>query len=290
MLGVITLGFCEILIRAVGFADFPLYDADSVIGYIPAPSQSGNFLLNKGWKFNEKSMGGSPFVTSSATDTLILGDSIVFGGNPFREHERLAPRLQQQLGHAVWPVSAGSWSLRNELKYLQLHPDVAQGSDEFIFVTNNGDFDKASSWSCDRNHPRQHPIWATLFVFRKYIFDWDSCDSTPKQLLLSEGDWKLELQQFFMSEQVREKSVKFILYPDRDEVSGKRAIADLELRGIDITLQSKYSRARVSVYSVFRDSRWTIDQYRDGIHPTIDGTRILAEIIARPQDQAYLAR
>ncbi|MDP1125438.1 hypothetical protein Q5O12_28365, partial [Klebsiella pneumoniae] len=76
------------------------------------------------WQFNSLSMGSGPFFPSSDIDTLLIGDSIVLGGNPYRQQDRLGPVLQMDSKHAVWPISAGSWSISNELIYLKDHPDV----------------------------------------------------------------------------------------------------------------------------------------------------------------------
>ena len=74
------------------------------------------------WQFNEKHMGAGAFVTSAKPDVLLVGDSIVLGGNPLSEVERLGPQLAKVASQSVWPISAGSWALRNELAYLRANP------------------------------------------------------------------------------------------------------------------------------------------------------------------------
>ncbi|MGU5731348.1 hypothetical protein ACV1DR_20970 [Aeromonas jandaei] len=122
---VLGLALIEIGIRISGIIDFPLYDADNHIGYIPKPNQSGSFLRTHDWQFNSLSMGATEFrPTDKDTDTLLIGDSIVLGGNPYKQGDRLGPQLQLIHGGNVWPISAGSWALRNELVYLNLHPEA----------------------------------------------------------------------------------------------------------------------------------------------------------------------
>ncbi len=62
----------------------------------------------------------------------------------------------------LWPISAGSWALRNELAYLRVNPDVVTQIDALVFVFNSGDFAEASSWKCELTHPRTKPnlAWA----------------------------------------------------------------------------------------------------------------------------------
>ena len=154
----------EVGLRTSGIIDFPLYDANSIIGYIPKPSQNGSFLNKNVWQFNSLSMGASEFKPTNTIDTLLIGDSVVLGGNPYRQEDRLAPQLQLETKLPIWPISAGSWGLRNELIYLKLHPEVVNSVDRFIFVLNSGDFDKASSWSCEITHPRSYPILALSLI------------------------------------------------------------------------------------------------------------------------------
>jgi hypothetical protein len=107
-----SLAICEIALRMAGTLDFPLFEAGPPYGYIPKHSQSGAFLHKNDWVFNERSMGTSrPFEASGdAVDTLLIGDSIVSGGNPYRQGQRLGPQLEERIGGRVWPISASSWS------------------------------------------------------------------------------------------------------------------------------------------------------------------------------------
>lgn len=206
----------ETAVRLSGVIDFPLYVANSEIGYIPAPSQKGAFLGRNEWIFNEFSMGAGAFAPSAkAVDTLLIGDSIVLGGNPYRQQDKLGPVLSELSGVSVWPISAGSWALRNELKYLKLNQRVTRNIDRFVFVLNAEDFAGASSWACERTHPRQRPWSAALYLFRKQVWDWDDCKTVDADLTVAAGDWKADLREFLTSPEAKNKPVSFYLYPKR---------------------------------------------------------------------------
>ena len=162
--------FTELAVQLSGFVDVPIYHADNQIGYIPAPSQSGAFMRTHTWRFNELSMGASSFKPDvSHFNLLLVGDSIVLGGNPLKEPERLGPQLQKLTHWQVWPISAGSWALQNELTYLRQHPDVLQKVDAVAFVSNGGDFDEPSSWASELTHPRSHPFPGLIYLAQKYL-------------------------------------------------------------------------------------------------------------------------
>lgn len=274
----------ELATRASGIGDFPLYDANNHIGYIPKPSQSGSFLNTRNWAFNSLSMGGPEFMPSAAVDTLLIGDSVVLGGNPYRQDDRLGPQLQRQLGQPVWPISAGSWALRNELIYLGDHPEVVAGVDRIVFVLNSGDFAEASSWACETTHPRSRPVLLTFYLFRKYVYGWPPCGTPHPDLTVPPGDWKPEIAAFFAH---TTKEVAIFLYPNKAE-SGDTAQRERELEMHAAALMAGAGAKPIRIYSIGRDRRWQANYYRDDIHPTVDGIRVLADIIKSPDAAAWI--
>lgn len=187
----------ELAARASGLTNFPLYIADSHIGYIPAPSQSGSFLHSNDWVFNEISMGTPrPFSpTDTQRDILLVGDSIVYGGNPSAQAERLGPQPAAASGAVVWPIGAGSWGLQNELTYLRDHPEVASSVDEIVFVLNGGDFSGPSMWRSEQTHPRTRPLSALAYLLMKYVSKSEPPE-TPPDLRVAATDWRRDFAAF----------------------------------------------------------------------------------------------
>lgn len=282
----LCLTLIEIAIRLSGIVDFPLYDANNKIGYIPKPNQSGSFLRSHDWQFNSLSMGAPEFKPTASVDVLLIGDSVVLGGNPYRQADRLGPQLQKISGENVWPISAGSWALRNELHYLNSHLTVVSSIDQLIFVLNSADFEEASSWSCEETHPRSHPVYATAYVIKKYLYNWSPCKATPVDLKVPSGDWKAELKEFLQNNPTIGKKVSFFLYPDKAEATNETLRAQkLE----DYATELAVSGAE-EIFSVGRDPRWNELFYRDGIHPTEKGTEVLAHIIHSPMQEDILLK
>lgn len=110
MAGACLLGTTELVVRLSGVLDFPLYAVDPEIGFVPKPNQSGKFLNKNAWVFNDRSMGtDTAWSPSGKPDILLIGNSIVMGGNPYDQSEKLGPLLQKKLAGkvAVWPIAAG---------------------------------------------------------------------------------------------------------------------------------------------------------------------------------------
>ena len=127
----------ELGVRVAGLVDFPTYLRDDYFGYVPRPEQSGRFLTTNAWFFNDRSMGvAEPWRPQpERTDILLIGNSIVLGGNPYDQKDKLGPLVQSLLNATckVWPVAAGGWSTVNEFRFLERRPDVAAGADFFIW-------------------------------------------------------------------------------------------------------------------------------------------------------------
>ena len=273
----------EIGTRLTRITDFPIYEANNKIGYIPHASQHGKFIWSHDWIFNEYHMGADTFKPTNSEDVLLIGDSIVLGGNPLKKSERLGPTLQRKLNRAVWPISAGSWGMRNELIYLNSNPDVVKNIDTFIFVWNSGDFDQASSWSCEITHPTHQPISAFLYAFQKYVYSYKKCNGQIKpEYLVRSGDWHTELKAFINSSAMKNKKVIAFLYPDINEQKD----ANLMKQMLDSHINEIHEAGIQDVISIGQDSRWGLSNYRDVTHPSGQGNSVLADIIANPQRQS----
>jgi len=231
----------EFVVRYVGLVDFPCYAADRFVGYQVAPNQAGVFLNKNRWFFNDKGMGTERvFQPQPSQDVLVIGDSIVLGGNPLDQPQKLGPQLTRLSGVMHWPVAAGSWALANELAYLKANPDVVAGVSGFAFVLNSADFGQASSWACELTHPREKPTLALWYVFRKYVLKSTECGATPSDLKVPDVDWRTELKAFASSPDAQGKPMVFWLYPTLQESQKPRLRESrLEARGVEIARDRK---------------------------------------------------
>lgn len=162
----------EVALRYAGWVDFPLYSRDPRFGYFPAPQQSGHFRNRKHWVFNDQGLGvAAAWQPSDRADILLVGNSIVSGGNAYDQPEKLAPRLQVKLGEhcAVWPVASGAWTTVNAVRYLEAHPDLVAKSDFFIWEFMSHQMDHANPWVTELRHPTRRPVWALGYVLRKLV-------------------------------------------------------------------------------------------------------------------------
>ena len=260
----------ELGARAAHVDDVPLYLANNRIGYIIAPNQSGNFLLSHGWAFNELSMGTHMrFRRDVPGSVLLIGDSVVLGGNPFTPTQRLGAQLSKATGRTIWPISAGSWALQNELQYVTDHLDVVRNVDQVVLVSNSGDFDDPSSWANELTHPRERHVWTTWQLFRKYVW--------PPRTPLTPPDLKVTKRALgpllARSLAASRRPWIVLIYPDQNELRREEPCG---FRPPAILLNPK-----LRLFCLKKSGVWQPSFYRDAIHPTTQGTHLLALLIGK---------
>jgi hypothetical protein len=291
---VIGLGAAELGTRATGIVDFPIYETDGEIGYILAPNQSGTFLNKNDWVINEKSMNAIAWAPQGVRDILVVGDSLVWGGNPLDQADRLGDQLGDLLPDwSVWPIAAGSWSVGNQLEYFHRNPDVLEAADVIVWVFNSGDLNPSSMWAQETTHPRSHPTSAVVYAFDKYVkprLFKKSAVAVEPTALADPGnepfnkDIITHLSEF-VADQTAAHGTKFlfIAYPGKDLLQNGGG----DQKNYDEFLQSL--KDAVAGNGVLIDLRelpdWTPDLYRDGIHPNAHGNAVFAAEIARVLQQ-----
>lgn len=277
----LTLGCSEVGLRIAGAIDFPLYQVDAEIGYVPAPNQHGKFLRKNHWEVNDRNMGvAENWSTSYGQNLLLVGDSIVWGGNsidqPDKEASQLGARL---LNWKVWPIAAGSWSTENPWAWFRRNPDVMQKIDRIVWIINSGDFAPTTQWNSEITHPRSNPPSATWFVAEKYLlpklgFKFNAEEGTGQN---NSVDEKIA-EDFAIKTSALKCQLLIIIYPEKSQLSVESPSREklILFQG----LATKYLDSKTQIIKLIDESSWNEKCYRDSIHPNAYGNGILAEIIA----------
>ena len=172
ILSVSLLIITELYLRSAGFSSYPIYDVGDDIKYIPSANQNGKFLNTNAWYFNDRHMGNIPNWSADKHPNIVLvGNSIVLGGNPFRHSDKLGPLLEKNLGapYTVWSVAAGGWTNVNELAYLDHNTDVLENADAVIIEFMEGGLSTFAPWPGYYVFPGSKPWVLTGYIFYKYV-------------------------------------------------------------------------------------------------------------------------
>ncbi|MBZ4022156.1 hypothetical protein CKO11_06755 [Rhodobacter sp. TJ_12] len=276
---VLLIAVVELSLRFVGVIDFPLYDVDNVVGYVPRANQSGSFLNRNDWVINDRNMSTATRWEDGEDDLLLVGDSIVWCGNSYRREDRLSFVLQAREAEIaprrqVWPISAGSWAVVNEVNWLEANRDVLAAAEHVVFVFNSADFGVPSSWRSSLTHPRQRPWSALAYVVQKYLLSQEA-PPTPAELIVPPRDPVKALTEITEG---CDCNLHIWLYPTKAEF--------LDPQGKGQALEGGFAPFlaalgdEVTVHRVADIPEWSVDSYKDGIHGSPQGLRILADAIA----------
>jgi len=273
-------------IRLGRLVDVPTYTVNDQIGFMINPSQSGNFLNKNHWVFNNRSMGvAARWNPTERPNLLLIGNSIVMGGNPYDQPNKLGPLLQQRIGsaYAVWPIAVGGWTNVNETVYLQNNPDVASAANFFVWEYMRGGLSDLSRWRGDYIWPRHRPLCATWYVFRRYL--WPHLAAVNMSELPPIGATNpVYLHQFAAEVETLSKTTKratpgiILLYPVKaDYIAFKQGIEWLPERA---KIEKICADNHLVLVDVSRSPLWNENLYRGGTHPTAEGNAILARILS----------
>jgi hypothetical protein len=279
------LGTMEIAARLSGITDFPVYAVDEEIGYIVKPNQSGRFLDKNSWAFNSKSMStADEWNPSLRRNILLIGNSIVMGGNPYDQKAKLAPVIASDTGnkYSIWPVAAGGWTNVNEVVYLRRNPDVVKAADFFVWEYMSGGLSGLSLWRGEYVFPSAHPASSGWYVFRRYIvprlIKMNMNELPPVGDLRENHRANFEASVAELSKASGSQHPGLIFtYPTRQELLASRRGEWLPERDTLNEICRKYGLVMVDIA---KSPEWNASLYRDGVHPTVEGNIVLAKIIS----------
>lgn len=280
-----AFAFVEISLRLLGAVDFPLYKADGEIGYSVAPSQRGSFLVTHTWVYNNRSMGTAlDWAPSEKPNILLIGNSIVMGGNPYSQPEKLGPLIAAYIGNGLhlWPIAVGGWTEVNESAYLERNPDIVGAADFFVWIVLSGGLGELSQWR--DAFPTEHPICASCYVARRYVLPRLTRAAPVNDLPPTDEPTGINIERFGKSVAALSGATRrvvpgvLLLYPRRaelrDATNGKEWVRE---RAVFEHLAEKHN---LRLIDLANRSEWADGLYRDDTHPTPEGNRVLGKIIA----------
>lgn len=275
----------EIGVREAGLVDFPIYSRDDHFGYAPAPNQAGRFLNQNAWLFNNRGMGvGDAWHPAGTTDIVVIGNSIILGGNTYDQRDKVVSQIQSRLSSpcTAWPVAAGGWTTVNEYRFLERHPDIITGTDFFVWEVMAHQIGGLNPWTRDTVHPTERPLWATGYVVRKVLDQ--RFPSTPRFVLPDAREAAQNYRHIgTMLERLSEAAGRtpagiLFLYPDQEQLTAFRG--GMEWLPDRAQWQDLATKHHVVLIDIASYPQWTVSLYRDGIHPTREGNAVLASILA----------
>ena len=210
----------EIILRLVGVIDFPLYQKDETMGYIQQVDQAGSFLNKNDWEINQHHLFASHYEPAAGA-TFLIGDSVVWGGNPYRKEDRLCVILENKLASTIWCAAARSWFSWNEISYMERYPEVVANCDNLVWVFKSDDFSQPTKWKSELSHPTVTPLSALWYTGQKYLLPrlWKFVESeSAVEVETLDLDQFLTTKSFIESLQKKKRKIVIVLWPSRKEL------------------------------------------------------------------------
>ncbi|WP_157096094.1 hypothetical protein [Methylosinus sp. R-45379] len=271
--------------RIFGYSDFPLYDISDDIGYIPRPSQNGFFQRKNDWYFNAMSMPTArEWQPDISPKIFLIGNSIVMGGNPFPQREKLGPLIERGMvsGRIIWPIATGGWTQLNQFAYLKANAEKINSADYVMWEYMSGALNRKTEWKGEYVFPTQRVMCAFCYLFRRYIL--------PRILILNENnelpvsglitrEHVIEFENIINTVFSRNTHRGFIwLYPTAHELtiarSGREWLPERK------EIEAVATKEGLRIVDVAKFPQWDTHLYSDGVHPTNEGNEQLAKILA----------
>lgn len=267
----------EVAVRISGVTDFPVYTRSEKVGYYLSPGQHGFFLHRTHWYVDREGFNNDREFDGRRPYTLLVGDSVVYGGNPVDYADRVGTVVGSKAKQNVWVAAAGGWSLLNELAYLSQRKDIVRNADHLVIVYDHGDVDGLVPWQGEYTWPTKRPWLMAPYIVKRYLLP--SQDELPpvssSVSQCANSGWRAKLDELLA---VYPNQLVLVLYPD------KAAIGDAVLwqeQTKDIREYAAAHESRIRVVDVRNVPGWSISMYRDVIHPNTKGNRFLAGLISK---------
>ena len=262
--GIVAL---ELWLRRSGVLDVPLFRFDDDGTYRAAPNQSGSFMGRHEWRYDRRGMRFSGEAVNLAGATILVGDSVVDGGNRIGQPQTLPALLAAELDETVYPVAARGWALANELAALTAMPRWEQAK-RLILVINSGDFATHGSMPDRFIFPRRRPLlalpWLVARQVRRKLVRSPSDPHRPELHAQTIADFGAIATQFG-------GPVTIVRYP----MKGEHPAADPRFAELHAAAPGS------TLLDLGAAPKWGDDCYSDHIHPSAKGLMVLARFIGQ---------
>ncbi|AUD06423.1 hypothetical protein [Spirosoma pollinicola] len=282
------LVLAELVARYLGLDQFPLFMESKEFEYIHRPNQTTRIYGNN-FKTNEYSMRSEPINKSDTCVVLLIGDSVLNGGNSIDQDELASTLLENSLNKKlgkkvrVLNISSFSWGPDNIYAYLKKYGTF--NADLMIYVCGSGDAYDNMTFEKIVGVSSVHPDKNYIFGIKKLVDKgYGVINNTFKKIFPEEKSPEVkEKNQKFNSgfsdldSLARRLNIPFLIYlhPDLDEISKKQYSKDGKL-----IIDFYTTRHRKVIRELNLGAKK--EYYLDGIHINAEGQLFISKNLYEP--------
>lgn len=283
-----SLGMAELVARYLGLHQFPLFMESKEFEYIHVPNQTTRIYGNN-FKTNEFSMRSEPINKNDTCVVLLIGDSVINGGNSIDQDELASTLLENSLTKKlgkkvrVLNISSFSWGPDNIYAYLKKYGTF--NADLMVYVCGSGDAYDNMTFEKIVGVSSVHPDRNYIFGIKKLVDKgFGVFNNTYKRLFPEKKspEEKKNNQKFNsgfsnLDSLARRLNIPFLIYlhPDLDEISKKQYSKDGKL-----IIDFYTARHRMVIQELNLGAKE--DYYLDGIHINAAGQLFISKNLYDP--------
>lgn len=280
---VIIITLIEFVLRFYGLYNYPLYESNELYEYILKPNQNVKIYRNS-VSTNAYSMRSVQINKSDSIVVLLIGDSILNGGNEVDQSELASTILENRLRSEikknirVLNISCKTWGPENLYRYLSKFGIF--NADLIIFVSNGGDaFDHITfkdAIGTEFGRPNKNYPFAIMALFEKAYYNIIS-KFRNQPLIISNSSTKkdsLDIGFYHLESLTKKTKVPFLVYlhGDVSEMNRKEYSEDSKL------ILDFFNNRNVSVIKEINFGNKK-EYYLDGMHFNAKGQKYMSDIL-----------
>jgi hypothetical protein len=281
----------ELIGRYYGLTSFPVFISDPDFEYILAPNQN-RFIYRKHFITNKYSQRSEPISENDTIVGLLIGDSVIFGGNSIDQDDIATSILETSLTSRmkrrvrVLNISSKSWGPDNGAAYIKKFGLF--GSKKIILVVSSHDAHDSMTFKrivgVQPSHPDRNSIsaWPKILdkglpiVFGKLVKKSSEIDTSG---LSQSAQFNPGFDYFNNLSKESKASLVVYLHKTTNEIKKQR----LESGGEEIRSYCKMNNIKLI------EANEQLNMYSDYIHFNERGHKFLAHIL-KPEFEATFSK
>lgn len=159
----------ELVLRGLGRREHPLFEADPRYEYLMRPDQDVRYGRVH-YVTNTLGLRSPPIGPKRGRRVLIIGDSVINGGQQTTQDSLATERAARRTGVEVINLSAGSWGTENAMAWIRAH-GLLQADAVVIVLSSHDAYDRMTFEPVVGHHP-SYPAERPRFALSAELHRW----------------------------------------------------------------------------------------------------------------------
>lgn len=263
----------ELLLRALGRLNHPLFEADPQYEYLMRPDQDVRYGRIH-YVTNALGLRSPPIGPKRGRRVLIIGDSVINGGQQTTQDSLATEQAARRTGVELINLSAGSWGTENAMAWIRAH-GLMQADALIIVLSSHDAYDRMTFEPVVGHHP-SYPAERPQLALSAELDRWTH--RRRDRRAVSDRTFASGWRALRDTAVVRGLQLTVVLHPELGEL----AMGRYDVRGARIL--DSLTTWNVAVVTTI--DRMDSAMYTDRIHLNDRGQAALADVLVEVIDRS----